>query len=444
LYSVAAGIVGIAQALRDFGVSNFIIQAKDLSRDQLATAIGLSLGLGLILMTASTLGSGAIAAFYSDPSLRTVVLVLSLNFLLVPYAGISAALFVRDMNFRAIMLISFAATTVGAVSSVTLAAMGWGALGMAWSSVLAIITSLIISWFLQWRRMLVLPRMRAWRELLHFGAFASGASILNMLAGKVPDIVIGRQISMTAVGIFSRGNGVITLFETALMGGVSRVTGSLIATCSREGQQLRPLFLQSLSLITAVAWPFLVLLGLLAHSIILILFGMQWVESIAVAQILCAAAATGTLGAICFTLFSATGAVRQIFHIQLATVLVHVVGVFIGSCFGLRWAACGFVASNALTAVLALAAANKDLGTTWMGIAAALRSSAVLALATSVIPGLFVFGQGFDDNHLWVPTLLTGSGGAASWVACLFAIRHPFRLEITSAIGKMRHAFAPG
>lgn len=434
---MASGLIGIAQALRDFGVGNFIIQERDLTHDQVATTMGLSIGLGAILLTIFGLGSGPIAAFYDEPALQKVVLVLSLNFLLVPYASIGTALLIRDVNFQGLMWIGFASTTIGTVTSIGLAALGFGSLGMAWASVIGLVVGVIGTTLLQSHWLLVRPSLRAWRQLLHFGAFASGASILNMLATKMPELVIGRLLGFTAVGIFSRGNGVITLFDSALMGSVSSVTGGILANYHREQRELTPLFLDSLGMITAVAWPFLVMLGLLAHPMILILFGNQWVESVPVAQILCIAAGFGMLGAVCFMLFKAVGAMRKIFNIQAATVTIHLIGVLIGSYFSLSWAACGFVASNVVSSFLALSVVNRDLGITWWQIAQAVGKSVALTLATAMVPALLMFGWGFNDQHLWMPTITAGLGGATFWLAGLFAVRHPLRQEIIAVTQKL-------
>jgi O-antigen/teichoic acid export membrane protein len=438
IYSIAAGIIGIFQALRDFGVGNFIIQEKYLTDVQVATTMGVSIGLGAALLFIFGLGSGPIATFYAQPRLRSVVLVLSLNFLLVPYASVGTSLLIRDMNFRSLMWLNFASTIVGAVVSIVLASGGYGSLGMAWASVAGIVTGVAGNLILQSRRLLVRPSLKAWRQILHFGVFASGASILNMAAAKVPDMIIGRFLGVAAVGIFSRGNGVITLFDTALMGSVSSVTNSALATYHREKLDIGPLFLQSLGMITAVAWPFLIMLALLAHPMILILFGKQWVESAPIAQILCSAAGFGIIGAICFMLFKAVGAVRKVFHIQAVTVIIHVAGVTIGSAFSLRWAACGFVAGSAASTLLALVAVNQDLGTTWRQIVAAIGKSVALTLAAGFAPAILVFGPGYDDNHLWLPSIIAGLGGATAWLACLFAVNHPLRLEITALIRRFR------
>ena len=40
LYSIAAGLINIAQSFREFGISTYILQERDLTREKLASATG--------------------------------------------------------------------------------------------------------------------------------------------------------------------------------------------------------------------------------------------------------------------------------------------------------------------------------------------------------------------------------------------------------------------
>ena len=49
LYSVNLVFIGIAHMLRDFGISNYVVQAPQLPRTEIRTAFGISLLLGSVL-----------------------------------------------------------------------------------------------------------------------------------------------------------------------------------------------------------------------------------------------------------------------------------------------------------------------------------------------------------------------------------------------------------
>lgn len=438
LYSVASGLITIAQAVRNFGITTYLIKEREVGRDLIANALGLSLTFGVMLAAGFALFSGSIAQFFAEPRLRDIILVFCVNFLLVPFASVGTALLDRDMNFRAIMMISFASTIVGSGCSMAFAAAGFGALAMAVASVMGIAVGVAGNMILQRGRLLVWPRLDKCRLLLGFGVFSSGTSILHVVAERVPEIVIGRAIGFDAVGYYSRGNGIMTLFHQSLMHSVTVVTRNALAKRNREDGDLRQPLLAALPRITGVAWPLLALLGILAHPAILILFGAQWMESVPVARILCIAGILAIPGSIGFMLFTATGAVRLIFKVQLASVCVHVTGVSAGAMAGLEYVAWGVVGSSALSSLLCLGAVNRELGTHWGQLAAAMARSLGVAVTTAFVPALVVFGLGLEGGDLWPHTLLAGFGGAASWLASLYLFRHPLRGEVALLWGRIR------
>jgi O-antigen/teichoic acid export membrane protein len=52
LFSVAAGLVNIAQAVRDFGVGTYILQERELTRSRLGAALWISVLMGTCLTIA--------------------------------------------------------------------------------------------------------------------------------------------------------------------------------------------------------------------------------------------------------------------------------------------------------------------------------------------------------------------------------------------------------
>src|SRR3546814_3774220 len=55
----------------------------------------------------------------------------------------------------------------------------------------------------------------------------------------------------------------------------------------RQGHALKDSYLRGVAYLTAVGWPFSVVLALLAHPILRVLFGPQWDAAVPLVQILC-------------------------------------------------------------------------------------------------------------------------------------------------------------
>jgi len=434
LYSVGAALINIAQTFRDFGVATYVLQEEDLTRRRLATALGVALALAAVTAGGFVAAAPLIAGAFHEPRLQTVVLVMSVNFIGVAFASIGGARLRRDMNFPAILRISVAATLVHAIASVTLAAWGWGAVGMAWASTLSVAATVAGTALCYPRDTFLPPSLGEWRRVLGFGVFACGAQLLNTIGERAADLIVGRVLGFEMAGLYSRGAGLITLFQQAVMDAAGTVAISAFAQISRAGQDLRRPFLQFLGYTTAVAWPCLAMMAVLALPIIRLAFGAQWLPAVPAARILCLGAAFLVLARGAMLLFNATGTVRQMFRVQCMAVPLAVAALLAGARFGIEAAAWGAVAGSLAHTALALAQAARVAGTAWREIAAALAKSAVITLATLAAPLAILHLHGIPEDAPWLPAAAAAVTGGASWLACLFAIRHPLAAEILALL----------
>jgi O-antigen/teichoic acid export membrane protein len=430
LYSVAAGLINIAQTVRDFGVGNYILQEAELTRSRLATALGISLILGITLAVTFVLAAGSLAAAFHEPRLKTVILIMSVNFIFVAFAAIGTARLHRDMNFVAALRIGILSAAAHAGTSILLAWQGYGAVGMAWASVMGILVYLVGNYLCYASDIWLVPRLAEWRRVLGFGVLSSGGYLLQEIGQRIADVVVGRCLGFGAAGLFSRANGLVSLFQQSLMNAIAPVALGSLAHLSRSHKDLKTPFLQLLSYTTLTAWPLLGMIALLALPIIRVAFGEQWLAATGAARILCLAAAIAVLGRVAITLFTAMGAARRLFSVQLAVVPFLAAAVTLGALRSIEAAAVGTALGSLALAVISLSQVNRLVGTSWAQFAHVLGSSLAVTVICLALPVALICGFGVTPVFFWPQTLAAAGSGILVWVGCLFVLRHPFRLEI--------------
>jgi len=337
--------------------------------------------------------------------------------------------------FRANMVISLAATIANAVVSMTFAAFDAGAVSLAWGSLAGVGVTVVGNYIALGRQSMVWPTLRNWRILLHFGIFSSASGLLGSMAERTPDLVVGRLVSLEGAGLFSRGNGLITLFRTALTSAIHPVIGSSLAMIHRENQDVRQALLRIFSALSAVGWPALVMLGLLAHPIIVIIFGAKWVAAVSVAQILCVGTALALIGNVCQTYLVSTGAVQSNFLLQVISVPIFVAAVAYGALVSLDGAAWGAAVPGGLITLISLEILRRKTGLGWREIGWSVTPSLLITLLTSLPPLAVVLTLGVEGQNPWGPLLLAGSGGILAWVGSIYLVRHPMRQDLTAMFG---------
>ena len=84
VFSVALALIALVHMLRDFGVTELIIQERNLTDDVVRTVFTVNVALAWVLAAVVFGFSGLIGEFYGDPGVARVARALSLVFVLMP------------------------------------------------------------------------------------------------------------------------------------------------------------------------------------------------------------------------------------------------------------------------------------------------------------------------------------------------------------------------
>ena len=160
VYSVAAVWVGIAQVFRDLGVSQFIIQEKELTRDKIRAVYSVSFATSWSIALIILLTAPLAARFYAEPRLFDVLAVLAFNFAIIPFGSVTMAYMSRELKFRDISIINLFSSVVSLAVSVGLALGGYGVMSLAWATPVATLTTVLALVFFRPRDLPWLPGVR--------------------------------------------------------------------------------------------------------------------------------------------------------------------------------------------------------------------------------------------------------------------------------------------
>ena len=95
----------VLEVVREFGIGAYLVQATELTRDNVRTAFTVALFLSASGATLLFAVSGTAATFYHEPALRRIIPVLAVNFLLVPFSIYGMSALRREMAFDSLALI---------------------------------------------------------------------------------------------------------------------------------------------------------------------------------------------------------------------------------------------------------------------------------------------------------------------------------------------------
>lgn len=434
VYSVAAGMIALIQMLRDFGVSEFLVQEEKLDGHMIRTVFTINLMIAWSLGVALFAVSGVAGRFYGNVGVSDVLRVLSIVFIILPFGVITQTLLKRDLEFGKVAKIGLTSSITRSCTTIGLAYAGFTYMSMAWAAVIATVVMVAGCAFWGWQYRVKGVSLRYWKRVLSFGSNRTVSDIASQLGEQSANLVIGRALGMADTGLYSRGYGIVNMFRSNIISAINTVAFPAFAREHRETGAAPQLFLRSLVYLTGISWPFFAVGILLAFPIVRILFGNQWDAAVPLMRWLCAAAIVGTLTYQCNHFLIAIGRVRTVTRIEVEYQLARV-GITIVAAF---FSVVAVAAVQVIVYIIATALYYQRLRSydalTIRFCAKALIPSAWVTVATCIIPATIAFWPGLLHQHMIAAFVGAVVGGCTGWLIAVAVTRHPILGELQRAM----------
>ncbi len=434
-FTVAAVLSTLAGSVRHFGVPEFLLQEKVLDDALLRAAFGVSLvvsaSFGVLLFLLAPL----VQSFYGAAEVASVLRILSIGYFLTPFAVVTMACFRRDLRMGPLLAANLSASVVSFVVGIALAANGHGPASLAWSATAGVAASVAVALMMKPAGIPTWPSLRGARRILPFGAHASGVYLFGQAGTTLPDAIIGKVESITSVAHFSRATGLVELFNRLLLQSIMPVVGPAFAQSARVQGEVRTVYLTGTAHLTAVAWPLLLLTGLLSYPAIRLIYGPQWIESVALAQVLCIGAAVGVTYHLTKDALLALGQAKACSHLQLKVHALRLAGLVAALPLGLEAACWGLVAGSVLGAVVTQRALRRATGVTLGAVVRATSTSLWVALITTLPALILVLTNVPREDNYFVVGLCAAALAALTWCLAMRQLAHPLWGEIVHIVG---------
>jgi O-antigen/teichoic acid export membrane protein len=444
------GIVGITTAfmaltntIRDFGVGTYLIQVRDLTVTAVQTAFTLTAGLSILAGATLFLASGPIAGFYGQAEISSAIKVSAASFAFLPVSMTITGILRREMAFGVLAICNLTMVLVTAITSVTLAMLDMGYMAPVWGSVAGNAAIACMAFALRPRLAFFNPSLAGWRDVLSYGSYASGTMLINVLFDMAPQLILGRVLNMTAVGLYTRGVASAQLFDRLITDAVSPIIMPSFSERARTGANLKPIYLLGIEHLSVIRWPALIFLALMAEPVVQLLFGQGWREIVPIMRWLSIAYLVLFPAALTYPTLVAVGRVRDAFTTSIISVPLSIAILLVAAPFGLEAVAASAILAYSLQVLLALTFIRRWITFTWSDMGRSLWRSFVVTLGSNIGPGLILVAYGANS-----PIPLPAFGGAVilggvGWLCSLFITGHPLGTELVRVAGALSTSRRP-
>jgi O-antigen/teichoic acid export membrane protein len=287
LMAMSMSFVAFLSMMSELGVGASVIQAKEISDEDVRKVYGLVILCGLAFMVAGYAAAPLVAAFYNEPRLVPIIRVVNISFLLSALYVIPQSLAVRRMDFRVKSEIDIAAQVVSALLMVAMALSGAG----VWTLVAGPLTAHGVRaaafGVVGGRPILPSFDLRGVRRWLTFGLTIT-ADRLAYYAYSVSDIVIvGRLLGDSVLGVYSLAMTLASLPSEKVLPMVTQVSFASFSRIQDDPARIGRNVLSALKTVSFVAWPLFFLMAAVAPEAIPLVLGERWRSIVVPFQVLC-------------------------------------------------------------------------------------------------------------------------------------------------------------
>jgi O-antigen/teichoic acid export membrane protein len=297
----------ICESLNGLGVGSALVQAKDVSREQLDGLFWFALAADTAVGTAMAAAAPLIAGFYAEPELTPMVVVSALKLVFVGAALVPLQLLARDLKFRGASVVQTSATALEAATKVVLVLCGAGAWALVIANtarglyVLAVVYALAPYW----------PRTRfrlsEIRPFVGFGLRTISSTVIYQTYRNTDFFLIGSYLGMDALGVYRVAFGVAMTPLEVVVQVANRVAFPIYARVASDPLARGDAFARSVRYLLLLSVPIAVILFFGAQDAIALIAHGRWVSAVPLVQLLVWGAVLRALAQLFPTFFQAIG-----------------------------------------------------------------------------------------------------------------------------------------
>ncbi len=344
-------VIGFADMFARLGIGQALVQRASLDDEHVAAALLLSLVASVILASLVAATAPVVATFFSMPRLVPLLRALAACFVVNGFAAISQALLQREMRFRDLAQVQVLSYSVGyGIGGVALALAGLGAWALAGAYLMQAITRAVLSFRKAPHSLQPRASRQACRDILSYGGGFTLGRIANYAALQGDNIVVGRTLGASALGIYGRAYQLMVMPVVLLGQVLDSVLFPAMAEVKDDPATLAKAYLRTTTAVTLLAAPICAAMIILAPEVVRVILGPRWAMVVPPLRVLAIGILFRAEYKISDSLAHATGTVYQRAWRQAAYAVLVIVGASVGQ----HYAGLTGVAAAVLIAIIAV------------------------------------------------------------------------------------------
>jgi len=269
--------IAIAQVLVEAGIGNFIIQRKDLSKDDIFTSLSINVVIAFITYIIIFLIAPFVGEFYEQPIVINLLRTYAIVFILQSTYIINQSFAIRNFDFRKVALISLSSSIVSALLSITIAIFYQSVYVLVFQQLIYQIFKSVLFFFKgAWSFKFYFNKISL-KKIHSYSTSLLIIGVLNQVFNYAYLIVAGKMFSVKEAGFYSMSLMLIGYGVTSLSTIIERVSLPILSRlfhCSLSDYKKMLFNFSQLSILLLSSFSFLI--SIYSEELTMLFLGPKW------------------------------------------------------------------------------------------------------------------------------------------------------------------------
>ncbi len=398
LFAMAFIVIDGLNLFKNMGVDAALVQRKDDVERASHTAFWMMPIMGVVIFALLYFMAPVAAVLLREESITPVLRCLGIIFVLGSIQSVPQSLLNKELKFRELEIRTLISTVLYVICAITLAYLQFGVWSLVYAYLVRRFSMLILTWTMAHYTPKMIFDKKIALELLQFGKFIFGSSIVLFLMLNVDNFLVGRMLGVASLGFYALAYNISDLTTSHLSNMITWVMFPAYSKIQDDKKQIKEINMKIIKTIAIFSVPFGLMLMLMGEELVGTVYGTKWLPIVPAIKILAICSILLPIESILDATFTALSKPKWSFNLRLTNIVLMCVTLPVMiSWKGLVGAAIAVTFSKVITIPVKLYLARNLLGIKIRDILGAVQpvffSAIIMIISTVVIKNIFLLGS---------------------------------------------------
>ena len=281
LVSITNMLIALCATFTDLGFASVIMYKQNFTVREFSSLYWIQFIFFLFIYGVIALLSPAIAVFYEEPVLATILPIAALSVVFQAIGKLYDSVLQKKYLFKMLAFRNIISNLVSLLIAVLLAWKGYGVYSLVISTLSQVIIINIWNFVsgIKIQKPKLIIDFKGAIPLIKIGVYQTGTRILDFLSGKLDVMIIGKLLGTEALGVYDLAKELVFKLVDFVRSVVSKVALPILSNNNNDDNAVKSRFLLITKTVAFLCIPICITVAVFSRDAVIIMYGKNYVDA---------------------------------------------------------------------------------------------------------------------------------------------------------------------